>query len=155
MDTIAGHGIKPIDLLCCNLYPFVETVSRPGVAFEDAVEQIDIGGPAMIRAASKNHESVIVAVRPERYTEILDELHAGGPDQPARRRLAAEAFAHTAAYDAWIAAFLRGHETPGFPTEISFAGRLAQPLKYGENDHQQAAFYRYGPDPGGVGGAQQ
>src|SRR4029077_19924544 len=75
--------------------------------------------------------------------------------QPARRRLAAEAFAHTAAYDTWIAAYMRGTESPGFPTEISFAGRLAQPLKYGENEHQQAAFYRYGPDPGGLGGARQ
>jgi len=155
MEALAEHGLKQIDLLCCNLYPFVETVSRPGVTFEDAVEQIDIGGPAMIRAASKNHESVIVTVRPERYSEILDELHSGGPDQPARRRLAAEAFAHTAAYDAWIAAYMRGNESPGFPTEISFAGRLAQPLKYGENEHQQAAFYRYGPDPGGLGGARQ
>jgi phosphoribosylaminoimidazolecarboxamide formyltransferase/IMP cyclohydrolase len=109
----------------------------------------------MIRAAAKNHDSVVVVVRPERYTEILDELHAGGPDQPARRRLAAEAFAHTAAYDSWIAAYIRGGEAPGFPMELSFAGRLAQPLKYGENEHQRAAFYRYGPDPGGLGGARQ
>ena len=155
MQTLAAHGLHQIDLLCCNLYPFVETVSKPDVAFADAIEQIDVGGPAMIRAAAKNHESVVVVVRPERYTQILDELHAGGPDQPSRRRLAAEAFAHTAAYDSWIAAYLRGHEAPGFPPEISFAGRLAQSLKYGENEHQQAAFYRYGPDPGGLGGARQ
>jgi len=155
MQTLVEHGLRQIDLLCCNLYPFVETVSRADVAFADAIEQIDVGGPAMIRAAAKNHESVVVVVRPERYTEILDELHAGGPDQPARRRLAAEAFAHTAAYDAWIAAYLRSHAEGGFPTEISFAGRLAQQLKYGENEHQQAAFYRYGPDPGGLGGARQ
>jgi len=155
MQTLVDRGLKQIDLLCCNLYPFVETVSRPDVAYVDAIEQIDIGGPAMIRAASKNHESVVVVVRPERYSQILEELHAGGPDQPTRRRLAAEAFAHTAAYDAWIAAYLHGNEAPGFPTEISFAGRLAQPLKYGENEHQQAAFYRYGPDPGGLGGARQ
>ena len=155
MQTLVDRGLKQIDLLCCNLYPFVETVSRPDVAYADAIEQIDIGGPAMIRAASKNHESVVVVVRPERYSQILEELHAGGPDQPTRRRLAAEAFAHTAAYDAWIAAYLHGNEAPGFPTEISFAGRLAQPLKYGENEHQQAAFYRYGPDPGGLGGARQ
>jgi phosphoribosylaminoimidazolecarboxamide formyltransferase/IMP cyclohydrolase len=155
MRTLVDHGLKQIDLLCCNLYPFVETVSRADVAYADAIEQIDVGGPAMIRAASKNHESVVVVVRPERYSQILEELHAGGPDQPARRRLAAEAFAHTAAYDAWIAAYLHGQEAPGFPTEISFAGRLAQPLKYGENEHQQAAFYRNGPDPGGLGGARQ
>jgi phosphoribosylaminoimidazolecarboxamide formyltransferase/IMP cyclohydrolase len=155
MDTLAAHGFRQIDLLCCNLYPFVETVSQPEVSHQDAIEQIDVGGPAMIRAAAKNHESVVVVVRPERYTQILEELHAGGPDQPGRRRLAAEAFAHTAAYDAWIAAYLRGHEAPGFPPEISIAGRLAQALKYGENEHQQAAFYRFGPDPGGLGGARQ
>jgi len=155
MAALERHGLKTIDLVCCNLYPFVETVNRQGVTVEEAVEQIDIGGPAMIRAAAKNHESVVVVVRPERYTQVLEELHAGGPDQAARRRLAAEAYAHTAAYDAWIAAYMRGHDAPGFPTEISFAGRLAQPLKYGENEHQQAAFYRFGPDPGGLGGAQQ
>jgi phosphoribosylaminoimidazolecarboxamide formyltransferase/IMP cyclohydrolase len=158
MEALEHHGLKQIDLLCCNLYPFVETVSRPGTTFEEAVEQIDVGGPAMIRAAAKNHESVTVVVRPERYTQILDEMHAGGPDLAARRKLAAEAYAHTAAYDAWIAAYMRGPHVeggPGFPTEISFAGRLAQPLKYGENEHQQAAFYRFGPDPGGLGSARQ
>ena len=155
LQTLRSHGLQEIDLLCCNLYPFVETVTRPDVTFEEAIEQIDVGGPAMIRAAAKNHEAVVVVVRPERYSEILDALHAGGPDQPARRRLAAEAYGHTAAYDSWISAYLRGPESPGFPTEISFAGRLAQPLKYGENEHQPAAFYRYGPDPGGMGGARQ
>ncbi len=155
MQTLEEHGIRPIDLLCCNLYPFVETVSKPDIAYADAIEQIDVGGPAMIRAAAKNHESVVVVVRPERYSEVLDALHAGGPDQAARQRLAAEAFAHTAAYDAWIAAYLRGQEGTKFPTEITIAGRLAQSLKYGENEHQGAAFYRYGPDPGGIGGARQ
>src|SRR2546423_14391826 len=109
----------------------------------------------MNKAGQKNHEAVVVGVRPERYSEILDALHAGGPDQPTRRRLAAEAYGHTAAYDSWISAYLRGPESPGFPTEISFAGRLAQPLKYGENEHQPAAVYRHGPDPGGMGGARQ
>ncbi len=170
MRTLEEHGIRQIDLLCCNLYPFVETVSKPDVAYAEAIEQIDVGGPAMIRAAAKNHESVVVVVRPERYSEILDGLHAGGPDQVARQRLAAEAFAHTAAYDAWIAAYLRqgspvprsgggpdtgSDKTPVFPSEISIAGQLAQALKYGENEHQGAAFYRYGPDPGGIGGARQ
>src|SRR5437667_5921970 len=155
MHSLEQHGLREIDLVCCNLYPFVDTVLRDSVTFEEAIEQIDVGGPAMIRAAAKNHEAVVVVVRPERYSEILDELHSGGPDQPTRRRLAAEAYAHTAAYDSWISAYLRGPESPGFPTEISFAGRLAQPLKYGENEHQPAAFYRYGPDPGGMGGARQ
>jgi phosphoribosylaminoimidazolecarboxamide formyltransferase/IMP cyclohydrolase len=155
MEALRNHELKEIDLLCCNLYPFVETVTQPGVTFEDAVEQIDVGGPAMIRAAAKNSESVVVVVRPERYAEILTTLRAGGPDRGMRRKLAAEAYAHTAAYDAWIAAYMRGYEEGAFPHEITFAGRLTQSLKYGENEHQHAAFYRYGPDPGGLGGAEQ
>jgi phosphoribosylaminoimidazolecarboxamide formyltransferase/IMP cyclohydrolase len=155
MEALRNHELKEIDLLCCNLYPFVETVSRPGVTFEEAVEQIDIGGPAMIRAAAKNSESVVVVVRPERYAEILTTLHAGGPDIAMRRRLAAEAYAHTAAYDAWIAAYMQGGVEAGFPQELTFAGRLAQPLKYGENEHQRAAFYRFGLGAGGLGDARQ
>src|SRR3981081_4579659 len=106
----------------------------------------------MSRAAAKNHEAVLVVVRPERYTEILAVLQGGGADQSLRRRLAAEAYAHTAAYDSWIAAYLRSQGGVAFPPEISFAGQLAQPLKYGENEHQRAAFYRFGPDPRGLGG---
>jgi len=155
MEALEGLGIVPIDLVCSNLYPFVETVSRSSVTFEEAVEQIDVGGPAMIRGAAKNHESVIVVVRPERYTEVLGALQAGGPDLAMRRRLAAEAFAHTAAYDSWIAAYMRSMGGHGFPSELSIAGQLAQPLKYGENEHQEAAFYRFGPEPGGLGGAKQ
>ncbi len=155
MEALDGLGLKTIDLVCCNLYPFVETVSGPSVAFDEAVEQIDIGGPAMIRAAAKNHEAVTVVVRPERYTEVLAALQGAGPDPAMRRRLAAEAFAHTAAYDSWIAAYLLANSDAGFPLELSFTGQLAQPLKYGENEHQQAAFYRFGPNPGGIGGAKQ
>jgi len=155
MDALREHGLKEIDFLCVNLYPFVDTVTRPGVSFEEAVEQIDIGGPAMIRAAAKNSEHVVVVVRPERYSEILSVLHSGGPDKAMRRGLAAEAYGHTAAYDAWIAAYLHSGGKPGFPQELTVAGRLAQPLKYGENEHQRAAFYSLGPDPGGLGGARQ
>jgi phosphoribosylaminoimidazolecarboxamide formyltransferase/IMP cyclohydrolase len=155
MEALERHGLKQIDLLCCNLYPFVETVTRPGVTSEEAVEQIDIGGPAMIRAAAKNSDSVIVIVRPERYTEMLSMMQEGGPDHATRRRLAAEAFAHTAAYDAWIAAYLRAGDEKVFPPELTLTGRLTQPLKYGENEHQKAAFYGFGPDPGGLGGARQ
>ena len=155
MDSLKSHGLHEIDLVCCNLYPFVETVTRDGVTLEEAIEQIDIGGPAMIRAAAKNHESVVVVVRPERYAEVLGALSEGTVDLAMRRRLAAEAFAHTSAYDSWIAAYLRGSENDGFPPEISFAGLLTQPLKYGENEHQKAAFYRFGPNPGGLGGAVQ
>jgi phosphoribosylaminoimidazolecarboxamide formyltransferase/IMP cyclohydrolase len=153
MAALSEHRLREIDLVCCNLYPFVSTVLQPGVTFDDAIEQVDIGGPAMIRAAAKNHESVVVAVRPDRYSEILAALSEGTLDAAMRRRLAAEAFAHTSAYDAWIAAYMRGRN--GFPTEITIAGQLAEPLKYGENDHQKAAFYRLGPDPGGLGGATQ
>src|ERR1700682_6520385 len=155
MAALQRHGLQEIDLVCCNLYPFVETVTRHEVKFEDAIEQIDIGGPAMIRAAPNNHDSVVVVVRPERYSEVLGALTEGTVDEAMRRRLAAEAFAHTSAYDSWIAAYMRRPEADGFPPEISFAGLLTQPLKYGENEHQKAAFYRFGPRPGGLGGAVQ
>ncbi|HKC18566.1 MAG TPA: bifunctional phosphoribosylaminoimidazolecarboxamide formyltransferase/IMP cyclohydrolase [Candidatus Dormibacteraeota bacterium] len=153
LASLEQHGLRQVDLVCCNLYPFVSTVLKPDVSFDEAIEQIDIGGPAMIRAAAKNHESVVVVVRPERYAEILAALSEGTLDSGARRNLGAEAFAHTAAYDAWIAAYMRGHD--GFPSEITIGGQLAQSLKYGENEHQKAAFYRLGPSPGGIGGATQ
>ncbi|HEV2414257.1 MAG TPA: bifunctional phosphoribosylaminoimidazolecarboxamide formyltransferase/IMP cyclohydrolase, partial [Candidatus Dormibacteraeota bacterium] len=155
LTALAEHGLREIDLVCVNLYPFVSTVLQPDVTFEGAIEQIDIGGPAMIRAAAKNHESVVVVVRPERYSEVLAALSEGTLDAEARRGLAAEAFAHTSAYDAWIAAYLRHGARNGFPSEITIAGQLAEPLKYGENDHQKAAFYRLGPQAGGIGGAVQ
>src|ERR1700674_2122727 len=155
IESLRRHDLREIDLVCCNLYPFVETVTQPDVTLEAAIEQIDIGGPAMIRAAAKNHESVLVVVRPERYSDLLAALNEGTVDAALRRRLAAEAFAHTSAYDSWIAAYMRGLAPDGFPPEISFAGLLTQPLKYGENDHQKAAFYRFGPNPGGLGGAVQ
>jgi len=155
IEALVEHDLRQIDLVCCNLYPFVDTVLKPDVTLEDAIEQIDIGGPAMIRAAAKNHVSVVVIVRPQRYSEILAALNEGALDLDTRRRLAAEAFAHTSAYDAWIAAYLRRQSRNGFPPEFSIAGLLAEPLKYGENEHQKAAFYRLGPDPGGIGGALQ
>jgi len=157
MAALDEHGFRAIDVLGVNLYPFVETVSA-GAGFEDALEQIDVGGPAMIRAAAKNHAGVVVVVRPERYAEVLHALGEGGVTSVMRRRLAAEAFTHTAAYDAQIAAWLRTQVDEGttdFPTEITVAGVLAQPLRYGENPHQSAAFYRVGPDPGGLGSVRQ
>ncbi len=157
MAALELHGFRTIDLLCVNLYPFAETVARGDATFDDVIEQVDIGGPAMIRAAAKNHESVLVVVRPERYTEVLQSLQSGDAGHTLRRRLAAEAFAHTSVYDAQIAAWLR-YQVDGeghFPPELSIAGTLAQPLTYGENPHQQAAFYRLGPDPGGLGSAEQ
>jgi phosphoribosylaminoimidazolecarboxamide formyltransferase/IMP cyclohydrolase len=155
LRALAEHGLREIDLVCCNLYPFVLTIQKHDVTFEEAIEQIDIGGPAMIRAAAKNHESVVVVVHPHSYSDILAALDEGTLDQEARRRLAAEAYAHTSAYDAWIAAYLRRGEGNGFPLEMTIPGLRAQSLKYGENEHQKAAFYRLGPDPGGLGGAKQ
>jgi phosphoribosylaminoimidazolecarboxamide formyltransferase/IMP cyclohydrolase len=157
MAALDEHGLKPIDLLCVNLYPFVQTVAA-GASFDEALEQIDVGGPAMIRAAAKNFAGVVVVVRPERYAEVLRALGDGGVSSAMRKRLAAEAFGHTAAYDAQIAAWLStqvDESAPDFPSELTIAGMLAQPLRYGENPHQKAAFYRVGPDPGGLGSARQ
>ena len=153
-----AHHFELIDLLCVNLYPFAETRSRPGATFEEILEQVDIGGVAMARAAAKNHPDVVVVVRPERYIEVLAALQDGKVTGQLRRRLAAEAFAHTAAYDAQVASWLLGDrdiDGAGFPPELTLAGQLARPLRYGENPHQVAAFYRLGPDPGGLGSARQ
>ena len=156
MAALDEHGLKPIDLLCVNLYPFAETAANPEASVPDVIEQIDVGGPAMLRAAAKNHRDVIVVVRPERYAEVLTALGAGGVAPATRRQLALEAFSHTAAYDAQIAAWLRGQAEPDvFPNELPIAGTRGQTLRYGENPHQRAAFYRLGPDPGGLGSARQ
>ncbi|HEX4215639.1 MAG TPA: bifunctional phosphoribosylaminoimidazolecarboxamide formyltransferase/IMP cyclohydrolase [Candidatus Dormibacteraeota bacterium] len=155
MAALDRHGLNTIDLLCVNLYRFAETAARPGVSHEEVVEQIDIGGPAMIRAAAKNYRHVVVVVRPERYTEVLAALgQKGEMDQDMRARLAAEAYGHTAGYDAQIAAWMRG---PGddLPSELSVSGTRTMSLRYGENPHQQAAFYRIGVRPGGLGSLNQ
>jgi phosphoribosylaminoimidazolecarboxamide formyltransferase/IMP cyclohydrolase len=154
VESLNEHGFHAIDLVCVNLYPFAETAARPDARWEEVVEQIDVGGPAMLRAAAKNHSDVVVVVRPERYSEVLTALGADGMSVELRRKLAAEAFAHTAAYDAQIAAWLRDPSLEeGFPAELSLAGTLAQHLRYGENPHQQAAFYRGGLEPDGLGSA--
>jgi phosphoribosylaminoimidazolecarboxamide formyltransferase / IMP cyclohydrolase len=143
--VMAQHGIAPIDLLVVNLYPFAETVARPGCSYQEAIENIDIGGPAMLRAAAKNHESVLVVVDPADYPQVLKELdtHQGGSDAATRARLAAKAFAHTAAYDTMVATYLasRGHAAP-FPATLPLVFEKLQELRYGENPHQRAAFYR-------------
>src|SRR5437588_10464225 len=105
-SALEEHGLKTLDLLCVNLYPFVATAVTEGVEFEEVIENIDIGGPAMIRAAAKNHAGVVVVVSPERYPDILEDLQRGGLDDDFRRELAAEAYAHTGAYDAQIAGWL-------------------------------------------------
>jgi len=138
MDALAAHTITPIDLVVVNLYPFRETVARPDVTLDAALEQIDIGGPAMIRAAAKNHPHVLVVVDPADYERLLAALHAGDLTPEFRKRLAAKAFAHTAAYDAAIAAFLADEP---FPQTLPLAFEKAQELRYGENPHQPGALY--------------
>lgn len=143
-SQLEKQGIGFIDLVAVNLYPFRETISRPGVSMEEAVENIDIGGPAMVRASAKNHRYVLVVVNPDRYSEVLKALESGQVDYDFRLQLAREAFAHTAAYDSAIAAYLEEKTVVDnlFPTVLSKPFELAQVLRYGENPHQRAAFYR-------------
>ena len=156
LAAIRQHGIEPIDLLVSNLYPFVATVAR-GAGFEECIENIDIGGPAMIRAAAKNFEAVAVVTDPAEYEAVLGELaaHDGATSLTLRRRLMALAYARTAAYDAAIAEWLSAREGETFPQTLAIAARLKQRLRYGENPHQQAAFYVGGAPRPGVASAQQ
>lgn len=144
--------IKPFELVVVNLYPFVETVAS-GAVGNDVVEQIDIGGPAMVRASAKNHANVAIVVSPSHYPSILEALAAGGTTFEQRRALAAEAFAHTAAYDGAVAAWFAGDapSTADFPERFAVQAELKQNLRYGENSHQAAALY---VDPAGRGIAQ-
>jgi phosphoribosylaminoimidazolecarboxamide formyltransferase/IMP cyclohydrolase len=143
MDAIDEHDIVPFDLVIVNLYPFAATVSRPGVTFDECVEQIDIGGPSLVRAAAKNHPDVAVATSPEQYWEILEQLdNSGGTTLALRKQLAADAFEHTAAYDRAIADYMRGDSIAGeFPSSLHLAFRRKTQLRYGENPHQRAALY--------------
>jgi len=142
--ALAEHGIAPIDLVAVNLYPFRETVAKPGVTFEQAIEQIDIGGPSMLRSAAKNHADVLVVVDPDDYPVVLDALRSGsltrGASPGLRRDLATKVFAHTAAYDAAIHGYLSQGET-GWPERITIALERRQELRYGENPDQPAALY--------------
>jgi phosphoribosylaminoimidazolecarboxamide formyltransferase/IMP cyclohydrolase len=138
MAALSEHGMAPIDLVVVNLYPFAETIARPGVALDEALEQIDIGGPTLLRAAAKNHPHVLPVVDPADYEAVLDALREQRATPELRRRLAAKAFAHTAAYDATIAAFLDEEQ---FPETLPLAFHRAAELRYGENPHQAAALY--------------
>ena len=144
MDFLGERGIAPIDIVCVNLYPFKETVLRPGATLPEIIENIDIGGPAMLRSAAKNHDSVAVVVDAGDYGKVLEELAEGGQiTAETRFLLAAKAFAHTAAYDALIAQHLgKLAGMPQFPDKLTLTYEKAQDLRYGENPHQQAAFYR-------------
>ena len=143
MDAIEAHDIVPFDLIVVNLYPFAATASRTGVTREECVEQIDIGGPSLVRAAAKNHRDVAVATSPEQYGEILGQFDQNnGTTIQLREQLAAEAFEHTACYDRTIADFMRGDTLGGeFPASISLSLRRKTQLRYGENPHQRAAVY--------------
>jgi phosphoribosylaminoimidazolecarboxamide formyltransferase / IMP cyclohydrolase len=138
--ALAQHGITPIDLVAVNLYPFRETVARPEITEAQAIEQIDIGGPAMLRSAAKNHRAVIPVVDPDDYPVVLAALQAGDVPPALRRTLAAKVFAHTAAYDATIHRYLT-QGAPGWPERITLALERRQELRYGENPHQAAALY--------------
>jgi phosphoribosylaminoimidazolecarboxamide formyltransferase/IMP cyclohydrolase len=155
-DAVASHGIEPIDLVVVNLYPFAATVAR-GSPFDECVENIDIGGPSLIRAAAKNHAAVTVATDPADYAAVLEELsaHGGATTLALRRRLAGLAYARTAAYDAAIAQWFAAGRGEVFPATLAFAGGLKQRLRYGENPHQEAAFYVTGDDRPGVATARQ
>ena len=168
MAELERAGIRPIDVVAVNLYPFRETVSRPDATLEDALENIDIGGPAMLRAAAKNYPSVLVLVDPADYEPALEHLRAGGVPEGVRRRLAAKAFQHVALYDTAIAAYLRSADAapgeagegpgPAFPAELTVGLRRAAALRYGENPHQQAALYALDDPrraPAGLLGAEQ
>lgn len=148
-------GVVPIDLVAVNLYPFRDAVAE-GLTGLDLIEKIDVGGVALLRAAAKNHEDVIVVVRPERYPAVLEEIRQRGTVDPeTRRELAAEAFAHTASYDAAIAKRLYEESGVVFPYDLIVALRKVRDLRYGENPHQQAAFYSVRGEVGALTGMEQ
>ncbi|TAN49328.1 MAG: bifunctional phosphoribosylaminoimidazolecarboxamide formyltransferase/IMP cyclohydrolase [Methylococcaceae bacterium] len=144
-----AHGIDPIDLVVVNLYPFEQTVADPACTLQHAIENIDIGGPTMVRAAAKNHDAVAIVVDPADYPALLAEMQAGQGALSAATRfnLAVKAFQHTGHYDSAIAAYLG--RTTRFPEQLNLSFRLAQAMRYGENPHQQAAFYVEGGAPAG------
>ena len=154
--AMAAHGIEPIDLLIGNLYPFEETVAK-GADHATCIENIDIGGPAMIRASAKNHRFVTVVTDPADYPALLDQLKAndGATTLAFRQKMALAAFAKTAAYDTAVSGWLAGQFKQPFPKHRAFGGTLVQGLRYGENPHQAAAFYRDGSRREGVATAQQ
>ncbi|MEC2075031.1 bifunctional phosphoribosylaminoimidazolecarboxamide formyltransferase/IMP cyclohydrolase [Metabacillus fastidiosus] len=143
MEQLKENNIETIDLVVVNLYPFKETISKPNVEFQDAIENIDIGGPSMLRSAAKNHEDVTVVVDPEDYAKVLNELkEAGEVSLELKQKLAAKVFRHTAAYDALIAEFLTKKVGEEDPETVTFTFEKKQSLRYGENPHQKATFYK-------------
>ena len=163
MAALDAHGIGTIDLLIVNLYPFKQATARPDCTLEDAIENIDIGGPAMLRAAAKNWQDVAVVIDPADYERVLAELKAGGIERSTKFMLARKVFAHTAAYDGMIANYLSSLDEGAelatgqvpqrgeYPSVLTLQLHKAQDLRYGENPHQSAAFYRDAePVPGSL-----
>lgn len=143
-QQLAENQIEPIDLVIVNLYPFAETIAKPGVTFAEAIENIDIGGPSMLRAAAKNHAYVTVVVDQADYATVLEQIKEQGQvDDETRKRLAAKVFRHTAAYDSLIAQYLTEQVGEKSPEKLTVTFEKVQDLRYGENPHQQASFYRY------------
>ncbi|MCZ3388208.1 MAG: bifunctional phosphoribosylaminoimidazolecarboxamide formyltransferase/IMP cyclohydrolase, partial [Actinomycetia bacterium] len=158
-QQLVDLGIEAFDLVVGNLYPFTETVAS-GASSDECIEQIDIGGPSMVRAAAKNHPSVAVVVSPERYREVLDAVRGGGFTLEQRQRLAAEAFAHTGTYDVAVASWMSSVVAPetdgnGFPSWVGGTWDRVAVLRYGENPHQRAALYTSDSGPDGLAQAEQ
>ena len=158
--VMAEHGIAPIDLIVVNLYPFEQTVAKAAVGIDEAIENIDIGGPAMVRASAKNHAHVAIVVDPHDYGAVLAALDGEGLDDTFRRQLATKAFAHTSRYDAAVAAYLSSLQADGardfFPGVLGLQFDKKQAMRYGENPHQRAAFYvERNPVSGSIGAARQ
>lgn len=157
LEELTGHDIQAIDLVVVNLYPFIQTVNKTGVTLEDALENIDIGGPTMVRASAKNFPSVLIVVDPADYGMVIDQLHHGEVDVVIRKKLAQKAFQHIALYDTAIAQYL-SDEKELFPSDMTVALKKQGDLRYGENPHQKAALYieqRVGEVSRGVVKAQQ
>lgn len=157
MEAMAASQITPIDFVCVNLYPFKETIMKSGVTEEEAIENIDIGGPSMLRSAAKNHQFVTAVVDPADYPMVLSELkEQGGTSFATRKKLAAKVFRHTAAYDALIAQYLTGQVAEREPEKLTLTFDRKQDLRYGENSHQKAAFYETAlPESYSIAQAQQ
>ena len=157
MKDMAASQITPIDFVCVNLYPFKETIMKSGVTEEEAIENIDIGGPSMLRSAAKNHQFVTAVVDPADYPVVLSELkEQGGTSLATRKKLAAKVFRHTAAYDALIAQYLTGQVAEREPEKLTLTFDRKQDLRYGENSHQKAAFYETAlPESYSIAQAQQ
>ncbi len=152
VSQMQQHGIGPIDVVVVNLYPFEAAIAKPNCPFEEAIENIDIGGPSMLRSAAKNHEDVLVVVDPTDYARVLEALKAGTVDHALRRELAMKVFQHTARYDSLVAGYLEKQVQGGegkFPAILSLQFERVETLRYGENPHQQGAFYRelHGKEP--------